>query len=438
MSRELLQNVRVLDPVSKLDRTADILIKENQIETIEEKITEIPTDTEVRDSQGLILGPGLVDIYSHSGEPGFEERETLESLMQAAAAGGFTRVAILPDTSPPADNLAGLALLQQHIRNLSPGLPRLYFWGALTAGVKGQQMAELGELASSAVVGFADGLPLSNPALVRRLLEYIQPLGKSVALWPCDRTLAGNGAAREGAVSVRLGLPGIPATAETSALAAILELVASAGTKVHIMRVSTARSVELIRDAKARGLPVTASVTWMHLLLNVGAISGNAKDSGGGKNALTASFAYDPNLHLEPPLGNLGDQLALIQAVKDGVIDAIAIDHNAHTYEEKTVAFADSPPGAIGLELALPLLWHGLVETGKISALQLWRVLSPGPAVCLGQTPPTAAPGVSAELILFDPLMTWTVEAHSLKSRSANTPWLGQKLAGKVVQTWIN
>lgn len=437
MSRELLQNVRVLDPVSEIDRIADILITEGQIAAIAEKITEFPADTEVRDCQGLILGPGLTDIYSHSGEPGFEERETLESLIQAAAAGGFTRVAILPDTSPPVDNLAGLALLQQHIRNLPIGLPRLYFWGALTAGVKGQQMAELGELASPAIVGFADGLPLSNPALVRRLLEYIQPLGKSVALWPCDRTLAGNGAAREGAVSVRLGLPGIPASAETAALAAILELVASAGTPVHIMRVSCARSVELIRDAKVRGLPVTASVTWMHLLLNVGAVSGNAKDSEGGKNALTASFPYDPNLRLEPPLGNLSDQLALIQAVKDGVIDAIAIDHNPHTYEEKTVAFADSPPGAIGLELALPLLWHGLVETGKFSALELWRVLSTGPAVCLGQTPATVAPGVSAELILFDPQMSWTVDRHSLKSRSANTPWLGQQLAGKVVQTWI-
>ena len=435
MSRELLQNVRVLDPISETDRIADILITEGQIAAIGEKITEFPADTEVRDCQGLILGPGLTDIYSHSGEPGFEERETLESLIQAAAAGGFTRVAILPDTSPPVDNLAGLALLQQYIRNLPIGLPSLYFWGALTAGVKGQQMAELGELASPAIVGFADGLPLSNPALVRRLLEYIQPLGKSVALWPCDRTLAGNGAAREGAVSVRLGLPGIPASAETAALAAILELVASAGTPVHIMRVSCARSVELIRDAKVRGLPVTASVTWMHLLLNVGAISGNSQDS--GKNALTASFPYDPNLRLEPPLGNLSDQLALIQAVKDGVIDAIAIDHNPHTYEEKTVAFADSPPGAIGLELALPLLWHGLVETGKFSALELWRVLSTGPAVCLGQTPATVAPGVSAELILFDPQMSWTVDRHSLKSRSANTPWLGQQLAGKVVQTWI-
>ena len=223
MSSELLQNVRVLDPVSKSDRTADVLIAEGNIKAIQEQISEFPTNTKVRDCQGLILGPGLVDIYSHSGEPGFEDRETLESLMQAAAAGGFTRVAILPDTSPAIDNLAGLALLQQNIRNFSPSLPRLYFWGALTAGVKGQQMAELGELAGSAIVGFTDGLPLSNPALVRRLLEYIQPLDKSVALWPCDRTLAGNGIAREGAVSIRLGLPGIPASAETSALAALQE-----------------------------------------------------------------------------------------------------------------------------------------------------------------------------------------------------------------------
>ena len=436
MSSELLQNVRVLDPISKSDRTADVLIAQGNIKAIQEQISEFPTDTKVRDCQGLILGPGLADIYSHSGEPGFEDRETLESLMQAAAAGGFTRVAILPDTSPAIDNLAGLALLQQNIRNFSPSLPRLYFWGALTAGVKGQQMAELGELAGSAIVGFTDGLPLSNPALVRRLLEYIQPLGKSVALWPCDRTLAGNGIAREGAVSIRLGLPGIPASAETSALAALLELVTTVGTPVHIMRVSCARSVELIRDAKARGLPVTASVTWMHLLLNVEALAGNSGEVIAGKNTVPALFPYDPNLRLSPPLGNQSDQLALIQAVKDGVIDAIAIDHTPHTYEDKTVAFADAPPGAIGLELALPLLWQRLVETGEFSALELWRVLSTQPAICLGQTPATAAPGLPAELILFDPQMTWTVQGQSLKSRSANTPWFGQKLAGKVLQTW--
>lgn len=437
MTCELLQNVRAIDPVSKTDRIADILINQGKIQAIESKIAEIPGDTQVRDCRGLILGPGLVDIYSHSGEPGFEDRETLESLLLAAAAGGFTRVAVLPDTSPPLDNLAGLALLQQSIRKFPPPQPRLYFWGALTGGVKGQQMAELAELAGGTIAGFADGLPLSNPSLVRRLLEYIKPLGKTVALWPCDRTLAGNGVAREGAVSVRLGLPGIPASAETSALAALLELVESAGTAVHIMRVSCARSVELIRDAKARGLPVSASVTWMHLLLDVGAIAGNSQDEIEGKKGFVAAFPYDPNLRLEPPLGNSDDRLALVQAVKDGIIDAIAIDHNPFTYEEKTVAFADAPPGAIGLELALPLLWQNLVETGEFSALELWRVLSASPAVCLGQTPATAAPGVPAELILFDPKLTWTVRGNNLKSRSANTPWWGQKLTGKVLQTWV-
>jgi dihydroorotase len=439
MSSELLQNVRVLDPVSKNDRIADILIAEGKIQAIESKIAEIPAGAQVRDCRGLILGPGLVDLYSHSGEPGFEERETLESLLQAAAAGGFTRVAVLPDTSPPLDNLAGLALLQQSIRKFPSPQPRLYFWGALTVDVKGQQMAELAELAGGGTIaGFADGFSLSNPSLVRRLLEYTKPLGKTVALWPCDRTLAGNGVAREGAVSVRLGLPGIPASAETSALAALLELVASAGTGVHIMRVSCARSVELIREAKARGLPVSASVTWMHLLLDVEAISGNSQDEIEGKKGFSAAFPYDPNLRLEPPLGNSDDRLALVRAVKDGIIDAIAIDHNPFTYEEKTVAFADAPPGAIGLELALPLLWQNLVETGEFSALELWRVLSAGPAVCLGQTPATAAPGVPAELILFDPKLTWNVRADNLKSRSANTPWWGQELTGKVLQTWID
>lgn len=438
MTCELLQNVRAIDPVSRTDRIADILITEGKIQAIESNIAEIPADTHVRDCRGLMLGPGLVDMYSHSGEPGFEDRETLESLLQAATAGGFTRVALLPDTSPPLDNLAGLALLQQSARNFAPPQPRLYFWGALTEGVKGQQMAELGELAGGGTIaGFADGLPLSNPSLVRRLLEYTKPLGKPVALWPCDRTLAGNGVAREGAMSVRLGLPGIPASAETSALAAMLELVESAGTSVHIMRVSTARSVELIRDAKARGLPISASVTWMHLLLDVGAIAGNSQDAIEGKKGFAAAFPYDPNLRLEPPLGNFEDRLALVRAVKDGVIDAIAIDHNAFTYEEKTVAFADAPTGAIGLELALPLLWQNLVETGFFSAVELWRVLSANPALCLGQKAAAIAPGVSAELILFDPQLTWNVERKHLKSRSTNTPWWGQQLTGKVVQTWM-
>jgi len=416
VTSELLQQVRVLDPVSETDQLADVMIADGVIKAVQERISDYPSDTQLRDCRGLVLGPGLVDLYSHSGEPGFEDRETLASLTCAAAAGGFTRLGILPDTVPPLDNPSGLARLQSLLPDMSI---RVYYWAALTLGVQGQQMTELAELAAtSGVVGFADGQPLENLALVRRLLEYLKPLGKPVALWPCDRQLAGNGAMREGSFSIRFGLPSVPALAETSALAALLELVEVIGTPVHIMRVSTARSVQLIESAKARGLPITASTSWMHLLLDAKAIA-----------------SYDTSLHLEPPLGNPSDLAALRQGVRLGVLDAIAIDHTPYTYEEKTVAFAEAPPGAIGLELALPLLWHNLVETGELRALELWRVLSTRPAECLQQIPSAIAPGKSAEITLFAPHLSWTVEKQTLHSRSTNTPWLGQKLSGRVVQT---
>ncbi|HLO50894.1 MAG TPA: dihydroorotase [Kamptonema sp.] len=426
MNGELLQQVRVLDPVSGTDRIADVLIENGDIKAVQERISDWSTHTQVLDCQGLVLGPGLVDIYSHSGEPGFEERETLESLIQAAAAGGFTRLAILPTTTPPLDNPGGLALLKSKVLNPKA---QIQFWGALTLGLEGQKMAELADLADSGVVGFTDGLPLSNLALVRRLLEYVKPFDLPIALWPCDRKLAGNGVAREGVQSITLGLSGNPAIAETSALAGLLELVEATGTAVHIMRVSCDRSIDLIKTAKKRGLPVTASTTWMHLLLNTDAIAGIGED---GRFA----FPYDPNLRLEPPLGNPNDQSALIQAVKEGVLDAIAIDHSPYTYEEKTVAFADAPPGAIGLELALSLLWQNLVETAELSALELWRVLSIGPSLCLQQTPAAIVPGSQAELTLFNPQQSWKVEQQTLRSLSANTPWLNQQLVGRVIKTW--
>ncbi len=417
VNSQLLQQVRVLDPLSGTDEIADVLIADGVIKAIEPKISDLPNNTLLRDCQGMVLGPGLVDLYSHSGEPGFEERETLESLMQAAAAGGFTRLAILPDTMPPIDNPGVLAQLHQKSQHQAP--PHLYFWGALTLGVAGQQMTELGDLAAAGVIGFADGQPLQNLALLRRLLEYLQPMEKPLALWASSSQLTGNGVMREGLSSIRFGLPGNPGISETAALAGVLEVVAATGTPVHLMRISTLRSVELIQDAKARGLPITASTTWMHLLLNTDALS-----------------SYDPNLRLEPPLGNPDDQKALIRGIQSGVLDAIAIDHTPYTYEEKTVAFAEAPPGAIGLELALPLLWHTFVETGVWSALQLWRVLSTSPAKCLQQPPATIAPGAKAELILFVPQLSWLVDRHTLHSRSVNTHWLGQQLIGQVIQTW--
>ncbi|QLE43341.1 dihydroorotase [Nostoc sp. C052] len=427
---ELLQKVRVIDPVSEIDELFDVLITDGYIKAVASHISDISSDTKIRDCQGLVLGPGLVDLYSHSGEPGFEERETLSSFLQAAAAGGFTRVSILPDTYPVIDNPALVAQLQQKRREgeggqggtfspLSSRLPLLHIWGAITLDVAGKQMTELADLAAAGVVGFTDGKPLENLALVRGVLEYLQPLGKPVAFWPSDRQLTANGVMREGSDALRFGLPPIPASAETTAIAAMLELVAAIGTPVHIMRVSTARSVELIASAKAAGLPITASTTWMHLLLDTKAVK-----------------SYHTSLHLDPPLGNSRDLVALRAGVRAGVIDAIAIDHTPYSYEEKVQAFAEAPAGAIGLELALPLLWQYLVETEEFTALELWRALSASPAECLGQKVSAILPHQPAELTLFNPQQTWKVERKSLYTLSQNTPWLGQQLKGRVVQTW--
>lgn len=431
---ELLQQVRLLDPGSHTDRIADVLVEAGTIRTIADVITEYPADTTIHDGRGQILAPGLVDLYSRSGEPGCEARETLASLAQAAAAGGFTRVAILPNTLPAMDNSASIAWFGEQVAgnrqqaadqtsshlplSLAP-TPQLRPWAALTLEVKGQQMTELAELAATEAVGFADGKPIANLLLVRRLLEYLRPIAKPILLWACDPELTGNGVMREGQDAIVFGLPGIPSIAETTALAALLECVAETGTPVHFMRISTARSVDLIRTAKERGLPITASTTWLHLLHNT-----------------THIRAYDPNLKLNPPLGTPTDQQALIHAVQTGILDAIAIDHSPYTYEEKTVAFAEAPNGAIGLELALPLLWQTLVATQQWTALELWTALSTRPAQCLHQSPPTLASGNPADMLLFDPQLAWRVEPRSLKSRSTNTAWLGQEIQGRILKIW--
>jgi dihydroorotase len=424
MPSELLRQVRLLDPVSRTDRIADVLLIDGTIQAIEEHLADYPEGTQVHDCQGCILGPGLVDLYSHSGEPGFEDRETLESLAQAAIAGGFTRMHLLPDTQPVIDRPATVEWLQTTYERVQAqsqrgAYPQLRYWGALTLGVKGEQMTELTELATAGVVGFADGQALSNLGITRRLLDYLQPQKKPIALVARDRHLVGDGVMQEGADAVRFGLPGTPASAETTALAALLELIETTGTAVHLMRIATARGVELIQQSKTRGVPITASTTWMHLLLNSQHL-----------------HSYNPHLKLQPPLGSHRDQLALQNGLRTGILDAIAIDHTPYTFEETALSFAEAPSGAIGLELALPLLWQQLVATGEWSALELWGCLSTKPAQCLNQAPVSLALGQPAELTLFNPHQSWMVEPQQLRSRSANTFWLGQPLTGRVVKVW--
>lgn len=417
----LLKKVRVLNPLKREDYVADILISEGQITAISSSLNPSP-DTEIIEAQGLILAPGLVDLYSRSGEPGHEERETLKTLIDAATAGGFTRVCILPNTIPPLDTPEMVQSLSQKSQAISDSKSsRLCFWGNLTIGGKGEQMSELDDLANADIIGFTDGKPIENFVLLRRILEYLQPIERPIALYPLNILLKGNGVIREGIESILYGLPGNPDLSETTAIAAILELIASIRTPVHLMRISTRRGVELITEAKAKGLPVTASTSWMHLLFDTEDLK-----------------SYNPNLNLDPPLGNQSDRIALVEGVKSGMIDAIAIDHSPYPYEEKTVAFAEAPSGAIGLELALPILWEKFVKTGQWTALELLQALSTNPLRVLRQQPPVIEPQNSAEVILFDPEKLWTVEINHLKSRSHNTPFLGQEIRGQVIQIWNN
>ena len=210
MTTELLQKVRVINPVSNTDRVTDVLIEDGYIKSINDTISDIPDNTSIRDCQSLILGPGLVDLYSHSGEPGFEERETVASLLKAACAGGFTRITLLPDTSPSIDNPAVVAQLQQLHKNSNSSLPLLNIWGAITENVKGEKMTELADLKNAGVVGFADGDTLNNLALVRRVLEYLQPLRKPAAFWCCDRDICADGIMREGCKFDSVGFAGKP------------------------------------------------------------------------------------------------------------------------------------------------------------------------------------------------------------------------------------
>lgn len=424
MAGTLLRQVRLLDPASRTDRVADVLMVDGVFQAIAPTLSDRPEDVDIIDAAGKVLAPGLVDLYSHSSDPGYESRETLADLMAGAIAGGFTRIGILPTTLPALDNPGNL----RHLLDVACELPLspqpyLLPWAALTQGAQGEQMTELAELAqmrSLSLAGFADGCPIHNPVLLRRLLEYAQPLKRPVALWPCDQALTGKGVAREGALSFMGGLPGSPAAAETAALAVLLELVREIGTPVHLMRLSTARSVELVAQAKADGLPITASTTWMHLLFST-----------------EAALSYDPNLRLAPPLGNPADQAALTEGVKSGAIDAIAIDHHPYTYEEKTVAFRDAPPGVIGLELALAALWQRFVISGEWTALELLQPLQLRPAQCLGIKAGAIALNRPVEAFLFDPALTWQVAKGVMRSPAMNTPFWGRSMQGKVVQAWL-
>ncbi len=423
-----LQGVRLLDPGQQRDEVTDVWLQQGRLQAVEP--AAIPGEIPRLDASGWVLGPGLIDLYAHSGEIANGElsssRETLVSLATAALAGGFTQVGLLPTPLPGTAAFPVLDRPEQVGRyRRRPGDPRWLPWAALSLGGREEAPSPWGELACAGVLGFVVRVGGSEPprslVLVRRALEYLRPWNKPLLVWAWDPTLAGSGSLYEGVWALRLGLKGIPTSAETAALARLLEVMRSVALPppVHVMRLSQARSLELIQQAQAEGLPVTASTTWMHLILSEEAV---------------LERSYDPNLRLLPPLPPAADREALIAGIRSGSL-GIATDHAPYTYEEKTLPFAEAPPGAMGLELALPLLWQNLVETGSLTALQLWSALTLYPARCLGLEPPSLDPG--GDWVLFDPAHTWTVSAATLRSHSQATPWMGKSLRGKVLHTHV-
>ncbi|TYQ27391.1 dihydroorotase [Pseudanabaena sp. UWO311] len=404
----IYKQVRTLDADSSsniAETFADVFIDSDCKIHLNFDQSQIPQETNIDERSDIVLGTGLIDIYSTSSEPGHESRETISELVQAAKNGGFATVGVLPNTQPAIDDIAALEfwrnVQQKHGDIIQP-------WGAITKGLEGKQLTDLSELSES-VIGFTDSKPIANLQLVRRAMEYVKPLGKLIALFPQNPELASSGVIREGKWSLQYGLTGYPAAAETTALAALIELVRLTKAPTHFMRLSTAQSVELITQAKNDGLPVTASTTWLHLCHCDRDLS-----------------TYDPNLRLSPPLGSESDRLALIAGIKSGAIDSIAIDHTPCAYEEKVVPFEVAPVGAIGLEFALPVLWQNLVITGLLTASELWQALSVNPAKIFGLTPPKLS-------TLFDPSLEWLAKDSAITSQSRNSNYMGRSLIGKVL-----
>jgi len=403
----LFKQVRILSADSSsniAEPFADVFVDSDHQIHLNFDQSQIPQETNIDQRSGVVLGTGLIDLYSTSSEPGHESKETISELVQAAKNGGFATIGILPNTQPAIDDIAALEfwrnVQQKHGNILQP-------WGAITKGLEGKQLTDIAELAES-VIGFTDSKPISNLLLVRRAMEYIKPLGKHIALFPQNPDLTGTGVIREGKWSLQYGMTGYPAAAETTALAALIELVRLTKAPAHFMRLSTAQSVELIYQAKNDGLPVTASATWLHLC-----------------HCDRDLATYDPNLRLSPPLGSEGDRLALIAGIKSGVIDSIAIDHTPCAYEEKVVPFEVAPVGAIGLEFALPVLWQNLVISGLLTATELWQALSVNPAKILGLAPPKLS-------TLFEPCLEWLAKDSAISSQSRNSNYMGRSIIGSV------
>jgi dihydroorotase len=412
-----IANGLLVDPVAGTERTADLFVAGETIVSIGAAPAGFTAERTI-DANGLVVGPGLVDLSARLREPGFEYRATLESEMAAAVAGGITRLACPPDTEPPLDEPGLVEMLKRRAASLR--LARVHPVGALTQGLRGERLTEMAELSEAGCIAFSqDDRPFLDLTILWRALQYATTYGLPVWLRPEDPGLARGGVAHDGEVATRLGLPGIPSVAETISLAAILLLVRETGARVHLSRLSTAEGVDMVRKARAEGLPVTCDVSAHHIHLS----------------EMDIGF-FDAHCRLSPPLRSLRDREALVRGLADGTIDAICSDHTPVDEDGKELPFSEAEPGATGLELLLPLALKWGAEAKLPLAKTLARVTSQ-PARVLQVPEPTLAPGAAADLCIFDRDAWWKVDAASLKSQGKNTPFTGYELQGRVRTTLV-
>jgi dihydroorotase len=413
----LIKNGLIIDPSEDRESQADILVKDGDVVMIAPHLEPEDGQT-VLDGSGLWVAPGFVDIHTHLREIGQADREDIGTGSLAAAAGGYTCVVTMANTEPPIDNAAILSVLLSKIEEKAhiEVLPI----ACVTKGMEGNELVNMVELSGMGVVAFSDdGLPVSNLAVLRRALEYAKVADRVIISHPEDRDLSAGGAVHEGLTATSLGLPGIPGASEAAAIAREIEVVRQTNGRLHFGHVSLAASVELIRTAKAAGLPVTADATPHHICLTVDDING-----------------FDTAYKMNPPLRTQADRAALIEGLKDGTIDAIATDHAPHTALDKQKPFDQAPFGIIGLETAFPIALERLTNGAGLSKLSLIALFTTKPAAVLDLPQPGIRAGQPANLVLLDPAHSWIYDTAKGFSRSRNSPFNGQRLTGKVLLTF--
>ncbi|MFH1662648.1 MAG: dihydroorotase [Chloroflexota bacterium] len=419
----LIRNGHIIDPGQKLDMFGNLLIADGRISWLGGKDdTPPPSGYETLDANGLIICPGFIDLHCHLRQPGFEEKETIASGSRAAAKGGFTTICCMPNTNPPLDSQAMIDYVK--VTANSEGAIRVLPIGCISKGRNGKELAEMGELAEAGAVGFSDdGDPVKSSRLMRQAMEYSLAFGLPIIEHCEDKLLTEGGQMNEGIIATRLGLCGIPPAAEENIIARDIALAKLTGARLHIAHVSTEGSVELIRGAKEKGINITAEVTPHHLTLTEERVIG-----------------YYTNAKVNPPLRTEKDIKALIQGLKEGVIDVIATDHAPHTDNEKLCEFALAPFGISGFETALGSLMS-LVHNGQIDIKLLISKLTGEPAKIIGNKfgrLGTLAIGEAADITIFDPDMEWIVDTGKFVSRGKNNPLNGERLKGKIMATIYN